>query len=167
MAGLENTNGIEFQPYTSPTYRSSLANSNQVPSTGLQANYLNQPYDMLKGSLAEMGSPGILGDKSTDLGTGVSSPGAIPPPPGNTPFFNGGSVMGNIGQGMNLIGSGVSLVGMLQNMKDARKNNKINRSNIQQQMSQSETAFNRDVERQDGTSEAIRQRNERVAQMNQ
>jgi hypothetical protein len=34
-------------------------------------------------------------------------------------------------------------------------------------MRQSETAFNRDVERQDGTSEAIRERNERVAQMNQ
>jgi len=76
-------------------------------------------------------------------------------------------MVGNLGQGMNLIGSGVSLVGMLQNMRDARKNNRINRSNILQQMEQSKTAFNRDVERQDGTSEAIRQRNERVAQMNQ
>jgi len=151
-----------YQPFEVNSYNNqepSLAKGgNQVPSTGLQTNY---PSLELRQSLGKGGSapnPNMpdpaMGGLDVDTG-------------GNTPFFGGNSVVGNMGQGLNLIGSGVSLVGMLQNMKDARKNNKINRSNIQQQMSQSETAFNRDVERQDGTSEAISQRNERVAQMNQ
>jgi len=161
----QNENGIQFQPVGQ---QPSLARSvrpgqrfNQVPSTGLQANYLDYPSQDLRQSLGKGGSaptPGMpdpaMGGLDIDTG-------------GDMPFFNGSSVMGNIGQGLNLVGSGVSLVGMLQNMKNARKNNKLNRSNIQQQMRQSETAFNRDVERQDGTSEAIRERNERVAQMNQ
>ena len=159
----QNENGIQFQPVGQ---QPSLAKSvrpgqtfNQVPSTGLQANYLDYPSQDLRQSLGKGGSaptPGMPDPAMGDLDTG-----------GVKPFWGGGSVVGNIGQGLNLVGSGVSLVGMLQNMKNARKNNKLNRSNIQQQMRQSETAFNRDVERQDGTSEAIRERNERVAQMNQ
>ena len=132
--------------------------ANQVPSAGMYQNYPSQDIRQSLGKGGSAPTPGMpdpaMGGLDIDTG-------------GDTSFFNGGSVVGNIGQGLNLVGSGVSLVGMLQNMKDARKNNKINRSNIQQQMSQSETAFNRDVERQEGTSEAIRQRNERVAQMNQ
>jgi len=161
----QNGNGIQFQPVGQ---QPSLAKSvrpgqmfNQVPSTGLQANYLDYPSQDLSQSLGKGGyapTPGMQDPAmgGLDVNTG-----------GDLPFFNGGSMVGNLGQGLNLVGSGVSLVGMLQNMKDARKNNKINRRNIQQQMSQSETAFNRAVERQDGTSEAIRERNERVAQMNQ
>ena len=162
-------NNSYYQPFEVNSYNNqqpSLAKSvrpgqvsNQVPSTGLQANYLDYPSQNLRQSLGKGGSaptPGMPDPAMGGLDTG-----------GDMSFFNGGSVVGNIGQGLNLVGSGVSLVGMLQNMKNARKNNKINRSNIKQQMRQSETAFNRDVERQDGTSEAIRERNERVAQMNQ
>jgi hypothetical protein len=159
----QNENGIQFQPVGQ---QPSLAKSvrpgqmfNQVPSTGLQANYLDYPSQDLRQSLGKGGSvptPGMPDPAMGGIDTGS-----------DMSFFNGGSMVGNLGQGLNLVGSGVSLVGMLQNMKDARKNNKLNRSNIRQQMSQSETAFNRAVERQDGTSEAIRERNERVAQMNQ
>lgn len=106
--------------------------------------------------------PNYFGLDSATAGSDVASLGS-----GGTPFFNGGSIMGNIGQGMNLVGSGVSLVGMLQGMRDARKNNRLNRRNIKQYMNQSEKAFNRAVARQDRTSDAIRERNERVAQMNQ
>ena len=132
--------------------------ANQVPSAGMYQNYPSQDIRQSLGKGGSAPTPGMPDPAigGLDVNTG-----------GDLPFFNGGSMVGNLGQGLNLVGSGVSLVGMLQNMKDARKNNKLNRSNIQQQMSQSETAFNRDVERQDGTSEAIRQRNERVAQMNQ
>jgi len=161
----QNENGIQFQPVGQ---QPSLAKSvrpgqrfNQVPSTGLQANYLDYPSQDLRQSLGKGGSAPTPGMPDPAMGGLDINAG------GSTPFWGGDSVMGNMGQGLNLVGSGVSLVGMLQNMKDARKNNKINRSNIRQQMNQSETAFNRDVERQDGTSEAIRERNERVAQMNQ
>jgi len=132
--------------------------ANQVPSAGMYQNYPSQDIRQSLGKGGSAPTPGMPDPAigGLDVNTG-----------GDLPFFNGGSMVGNLGQGMNLVGSGVSLVGMLQNMKNARKNNKINRSNIRQQMSQSETAFNRDVERQEGTSEAIRQRNERVAQMNQ
>lgn len=125
-------------------------------------------------------------DYSMDLGFGEGSGGgsnfftadnaikgtdlAAQPPSlagGDTPFFNGGSVVGNIGQGLNLVGSGVSLVGMLQGMRDARKNHKLNRRNINQQMEQSATAFNRDVARQDRSIQGAKERNERVAQLNQ
>lgn len=100
-----------------------------------------------------------LGSATSGEGLGSAGAGSL--------ASKGAGIMGMVGQGLNLVGSGVSLVGMLQNMKDARKNNKLNRRNITQQMNQSETAFNRAVARQDGTSEAIRERNERVAQMNQ
>ena len=132
--------------------------ANQVPSAGMYQNYPSQDIRQSLGKGGSAPTPGMPDPAigGLDVNTG-----------GDLPFFNGGSMVGNLGQGMNLVGSGVSLVGMLQNMKNARKNNKLNRSNIRQQMSQSETAFNRDVERQEGTSEAIRQRNERVAQMNQ
>lgn len=166
---MAKPSGTYYQPFEVNGYNNqqpSLARSvrpgqtfNQVPGTGLQANYLDYPSLELRQSLGKGGSapnPNMPDPAMGGLDTG-----------GGTPFWGGGSVMGNMGQGLNLIGSGASLVGMLQNMKDARKNNKINRSNIRQQMDQSETAFNRAVERQDGTSEAIRQRNERVAQMNQ
>lgn len=141
-----------------------------------------QPYNtsdpsLAKGYKADYGFGGSTGsdpsyfdlDSATAASEGASlgSAGAGGLGSGGTPFFNGGSVMGNIGQGMNLVGSGVSLVGMLQGMRDARKNNRLNRRNIKQQMNQAETAFNRDVARQDRTSDAIRERNERVAQMNQ
>ena len=147
-----------YQPFEVSNYGNSLAkgNGNQIPSTGMYQNYPSQDIRQSLGKGGSAPTPGMPDPAMGGLDTG-----------GDKPFWGGGSVIGNIGQGLNLVGSGVSLVGMLQNMKDARKNNKINRSNIRQQMSQSETAFNRDVERQDGTSEAIRERNERVAQMNQ
>lgn len=109
--------------------------------TGSEPNY----FDLGSATSGE----GLGSDGASSLGSGSAG------------------TMGKIGQGLNLVGSGVSLVGMLQNMKDARKNNRLNRRYIKQQMNQSETAFNRAVARQDGTSEAIRERNERVAQMNQ
>lgn len=125
-----------------------------------------QPYNTSGTSLAgdykaNYGFGGGAGSESNYSDLGSSTGGA------SSLASKGAGIMGMVGQGLNLAGSGVSLVGMLQNMRDARKNNKLNRRNITQQMNQSETAFNRAVARQDGTSEAIRERNERVAQMNQ
>ena len=170
-----NNSGTQYQPVQlqqpSYNYQRSLAQllrDNQpmvgfenLPSDGGLGNYQNYPSQDIRQSLGKGGSAPTPGMPDPAMGGLDINAG------GSTPFWGGGSVIGNIGQGLNLVGSGVSLVGMLQNMKDARKNNKINRRNIQQQMRQSETAFNCDVERQDGTSEAIRERNERVAQMNQ
>ena len=157
---MDKPQKVYYQPFEVSSYENSLAkgNGNQVPSTGMYQNYPSQDIRQSLGKGGSAPTPGMPDPAmgGLDVNTG-----------GDLPFFNGGSMVGNLGQGMNLIGSGVSLVGMLQNMRDARKNNRINRSNILQQMEQSKTAFNRDVERQDGTSEAIRQRNERVAQMNQ
>jgi hypothetical protein len=152
-------NGPYYQPFEVNSGLPSLANRNQVPSTGM-SSYSSYPSLDVRQSLGKGGSAPMAGMPDPAMG-GLDFGG------GNTPFFNGGSIVGNMGQGMNLLGSGVSLVGMLQNMRDARKNNSINRDNITQQMSQSKTAFDRSVARQDGTANAIRERNERVAQMNQ
>lgn len=144
-----------YQPYNG-TNPSLAGMRNQVPSSGLNFSYPSQDVRQSLGKGGSVPNPNIPDPAmgGLDSGQGMS-------------FFDNNSFVGNIGQGLNLVGSGVSLVGMLQNMRDARKNNSINRSNIRQQMDQSETAFNRAVERQDNTSEAIRERNERVAQMNQ
>jgi len=149
-----------YQPFEVSSYGNSLAkgNGNQVPSTGMYQNYPSQDIRQSLGKGGSAPTPGMPDPAmgGLDVNTG-----------GDLPFFNGGSIAGNIGQGMNLLGSGVSLVGMLQNMSNARKNHKINRQNIRQQMDQSETAFNRDVARQDTTSQAIEERNARAAQLNQ
>jgi hypothetical protein len=153
-------NGSYYQPFEVNSGLPSLANRNQVPGTGM-SSYTAYPSLDVRQSLGKGGSAPTAGMPDPAMG-GLDVNGG-----GGMPFWGGDSMIGNMGQGMNLIGSGVSLVGMLQNMKDARKNNDINRKNIGQQMSQSKVAFDRSVARQDGTSEAIRQRNERVAQMNQ
>lgn len=127
-------------------------------------NTLNNPSLAAYKQMATVGNQAGINNLS---GANTSLAQAQVTPQTDLPFFNGGSVMENVNSGMNLVGSGVSLVGMLQNMRDARKNNSLNRNNIRQQMDQSETAFNRDVARQNSTMEGIAERDKRVAEMNQ
>ncbi len=70
-------------------------------------------------------------------------------------FKSGNSFMDNTGQALGLAGGVASLADMLNNWGVAKKAMNTNMANVRQQMGQSRQAFDRSIERQDTTRDAI------------
>lgn len=98
---------------------------------------------------------GLSNINPDQLNTGGYEPSSVSP--------NGFSFDG-LNQGLNTFGSLASLAMMMKNMGEQRKNYRLNRSNIRQQMDQSKTAFDRSIARQNSSLAEVAERDARLAQ---
>ncbi len=87
---------------------------------------------------------------------------------GGGSFFNSGnSFMQNAGDAVGLAGGVLSLADMLNNWGMGKKMMKTNMANINQQMTQSQEAFDRSKARQDRSLAAVQDANQRAKEIQQ
>lgn len=140
------------------TYPTSLASGNNLP-----LSYTPKPIspELTLNDLGLMGIDDINKQVSLALesANGVGGAGG---------FFNAGnSFMQNAGDVVGLAGGVLSLADMLNNWGMGKKMMKTNMANINQQMAQSQEAFDRSKARQDRSLAAVQDANERARKTQQ
>jgi hypothetical protein len=142
-----------------------------APSFDAQGNFImpevsNISNDAIANFSNSQGPSANLGDNmqggKTQNPTSLASMGN-----GNSFFDPTNSMMDNAGQSLGLAGGVASLASILDNWGVGKKAMNLNMDNMRQQMSQNKTAFDRSVERQDGTSLAIANSNEAAKNVKQ